>query len=89
MMGTEDQICRHYESELARIAALDRRYYLVPCPSLADRAEYAARQAELEQIRARFCPKNASLRQHVWCQSRRCRFVIRKITRSTTPTLRD
>ena len=65
MMETEAQICRHYESEFARIAALDRRYYLIPCPSLADRADYAARQAQLENTRSLFYAELAAFLKSV------------------------
>jgi len=52
IVETEEQICRRYEAALAAIAAVDRRYYVNPSPSLADRADYAARQTQLENTRS-------------------------------------
>lgn len=60
-METEAQICRRYEAELASIAALDHHYYLNPCPTRSDRADYAARQDQLQSIRSRFYGELASL----------------------------
>jgi hypothetical protein len=53
-METEDQLCRRYEVELVAFAALDRRYYLSSCPTLADRDAYATRQERLEPKRYQF-----------------------------------
>lgn len=71
-METEDQICRRYEAELERIAALDHAYYRCPCPTLAERRDYAARQAQLEDIRSKLY-RSAAMPFH-----RRCRSVIRR-----------
>ena len=46
-----------YAAELAEIAALDRSYYLNPCPTRTDRSNYAARQAHLEELRFQFYAK--------------------------------
>jgi hypothetical protein len=54
LVETEDQICRRFETELAAIAVLDRRYYSNLSPSVAERAVYAARQLQLERTRSRF-----------------------------------
>ena len=78
-METEDQICRRYEAELARIAALDHAYYRRPCPTLAERRDYAARQAELEEVRSRLYLELDSLHQSAAMRcDRRCRSVIRR-----------
>jgi hypothetical protein len=53
-MEPKEQICTRYAGELSAIAALDRRYYLNPSPTLADRYEYAARQLQLEKTRSMF-----------------------------------
>jgi hypothetical protein len=53
-MESEDHICARCEAELAAIAALDHLYYLNPSATLADRREYAAREARLEETRGRF-----------------------------------
>lgn len=52
-MCIRDAICECYEPQLASIAALDREYYSNKAPTAAERAEYYARQEELESIRAR------------------------------------
>lgn len=52
-MNIQDTICKRYEPQLAAIAALDRQYYSNKGPTAADRAEYYARQEELESIRTR------------------------------------
>ena len=54
VMETEHQLCVRFEAELASIAALDRVYYLNPCPTLDGRRNYAARQIQLEEIRSKF-----------------------------------
>jgi hypothetical protein len=78
-METEAQICRQYEAELARIAALDNAYYRTPCPSLAERRDYAARQAQLEEVRSRLYRELDSLRRSASVPShRRCRLVRRR-----------
>lgn len=61
-METEAEICRRYEAELSAIAALDRCYYLAPCPTRSDRADYAARQNQLQGIRSRFYAELAHAR---------------------------
>jgi hypothetical protein len=43
LMESEHELCIRFEVELARIAALDRIYYLNPSPSLAERREFAQR----------------------------------------------
>ena len=86
-MGNEDQLCRRYEAALAAIATLDRRYYLNPCPSRAERCDYAARQDLLEEIRSRLYAELALLR-HIR-QFRRCRSIIRRSRFSTMPSVRD
>ena len=84
-METEEEICRRYEAEFTAIAALDRRYYLTPSASLAERRDYAARQAQLEEMRSRLYAKLASCRQSGTRQFRRCRCSIRRSSwRSTT-----
>ncbi len=70
-MENENKICAGYEAELAALAALDRRYYLNRSPTLADRAAYAARQAQLDKARSRFYSELTEFR-HL----RRCRSVI-------------
>jgi len=62
-METEDQICKRYEAEFAEIAARDRRYYLLPSASLAERRDYAARKVQLEQLRLRLYAELAVCRQ--------------------------
>lgn len=63
-MQTEHQICAQFEAELAAIAALDRRYYLNPSPTISERAAYAARQVQLESMRSRFYKELDALRLH-------------------------
>jgi hypothetical protein len=76
-MEAEDQICTRYEAELAKLAALDRRFYLTPSPTLADRAAYAARQAQLEDTRSRLYAELSDLREYGHKQLR-CRSNIRR-----------
>lgn len=78
-METEHHLCVRFEAELAAIAALDRAYYLNPCPTLAERRNYAARKLQLEEVRSRF------YREFEMCHQvlvstfyRRCRSIIRK-----------
>jgi len=75
-METEDKLSARYEAELAAIAAIDRRYYLNPCPSRAEHSDYAARQDRLEESRSRLYAELASLRQIR--RFRRCRFFIQR-----------
>lgn len=82
-MMAEDQICRFFETCLDVIAALDRRYYLTPSPTLADRAAYAARQAELESLRAWLYAELARCRNPRVFRIGRCRSIIRRPARST------
>jgi hypothetical protein len=77
-MRDENQICQLYEPYLAAIAALDRRYYLNPAPTLADRAAYAARQTELEKLRARLYAELARSRNSRVFRIGRCRSIIRR-----------
>jgi hypothetical protein len=78
-METEDQICRRYEVELGRIAALDHAYYRSLCPTLAERRDYAARQTHLEEVRTRLYLELGILRQSAVIPfHRRCRSVIRR-----------
>lgn len=78
-METEDQICRRYEAELARIAALDHAYYRRPCPTLAERRDYAARQAQREEVRSRLYGELDILhRTDAMPFHPRCRSVIRR-----------
>ena len=86
-METEHEICRRYESQLAEMAALDRRYYINPNPTLADRAAYAARQALLADTRSRFYSEIGQLR--VRRQLRRYRLYHPRIAYSTSSWLRD
>jgi hypothetical protein len=82
-METEEQICIRYEAHLAAIAALDRHYYRIPCPTLAERREYAARQVQLEELRSQFyvefqiCHQASLTAFHC-----RCRSLNRKPRRS-------
>lgn len=76
-METEEQICRRYEAALAAIAALDRRYYVNPSPTLADRADYASRQTQLENTRAMLYAELNAFRQNSLRQPSRCRSIIR------------
>ena len=84
-METEDQLYARYEAELALIAAVDRCYYLSPCPTLAERRNYAARQVQLEELRVRFyIDLNTCRLKHLYMrQFRRCRSVIRRSRPST------
>ena len=84
-METESQLCARYEAELASIAAVDRRYYLSPCPTLAERQDYAARQLQLEEIRSCFyVDLNACRLNHLYMrQFRRCRSMVRRSHPST------
>jgi transposase InsO family protein len=77
VVETEDQICGRFEAELAAIAALDRRYYANASPSAAERADYAARQVQLESTRSRFYGELGSFREYSSRQLRRCRFLAR------------
>ena len=77
-METEEQICRRYEAALAEIAAVDRRYYVNPSPSLADRADYAARQTQLENTRSMLYAELIAFRQNSLSQPSRCRSIIRR-----------
>lgn len=61
-METEEEICKRYEAVFAAIATLDRRYYLNPAASTAERRDYAARQAQLEELRSRFYAELATCR---------------------------
>ena len=74
-METEDQICRRFEAELAAIAVLDRRYYSNLTPTAAERADYAARQVQIESTRSRFYAELGSFREYSSRQLRRCRFL--------------
>lgn len=80
-METEDQVCRRFEAELAAIAVLDHRYYLNPSPTLAERAEYAARQVQLVGMRSRFYTELGSLWEYSLRKFRRCRFLARRARR--------
>jgi methylphosphotriester-DNA--protein-cysteine methyltransferase len=77
-METVDQIYKRYEAEFAAIAALDRRYYLVPSASVAERRDYAARQDQLEEARSRFYAELALCRQHGVRPFRRCRSMVHR-----------
>jgi hypothetical protein len=78
-METEAQICRRYEAELARIANLDNAYYRSPCPSLAERRDYAARQAQIEEVRSRLYLELDMLHRSAPVPSHpRCRLLIRR-----------
>ncbi len=78
-MEAEKQLCLRFEAELAGIAELDRLYYLNPCPTLAERRDYAARQIRLEEMRLRFysgfvvCHQESVSPFHP-----RCRSIIRR-----------
>lgn len=67
-MKPEDQICKRYEAEFAAIAALDRRYYVNPSASVAERREYAERQLQLEEMRLRLYAEVAVCRRK-WMHS--------------------
>ena len=75
-METEDQICRRFEAELAAIAILDHRYYLNRSPTIDERAEYAARQLQLESVRSRYYAELSVLREF-----RPCRLLARRTRR--------
>jgi hypothetical protein len=77
-MENEGEICRRYEAELAAIAALDRRYYVNPSPSLADRAHYATRQSQLENTRSMLYAELNAFRQNSLSLPSRCRSVIQR-----------
>jgi hypothetical protein len=79
-METVHEICSRYEAELARIATLDRVYYLNPCPSRAERTNYAIRQSELEALRYQLYAELAALREIR--ASRRCGSFIRRRSRN-------
>lgn len=75
-MKTEDELCDRYQKRFAAIASLDGRYYQNPCPSLAERREYATRQSQLEELRTRLYADLAALRA---CREfRSCRSVMRQ-----------
>jgi hypothetical protein len=76
-MDWKDHVCERYEAELAAIARLDRAYYFNPCPDLTERSAYAARQAELEEIRSRLYAELALGRRNA-LSPRRCRFLARR-----------
>jgi hypothetical protein len=82
-MSAEDQICQFYETYLSAIAVLDRRYYMNPSPTPVDRAAYAARQAELENLRARLYSELARSRNPRVFRIGRCRSIIRRAAPST------
>jgi len=85
-METEDEICRRYEAELTAIAAVDCAYYLKPCPTIAERRDYAERQVRLEETRSRFYAELRACRQDRFLyirQVRRCRSLVRKPRSST------
>ena len=77
-METEDQILKRYEAIFATIAALDRRYYLNRCASLAERRDYAARQVELEEMRSKLYSELASVRQSGPRERHHCRNFFRR-----------
>ena len=78
-METEHQLCQRYEAELASIAALDYLYYRNPSPTLPERRDYAARQAQIEELRSRFYTEFQVLHElSVIPLQRRCRSFIRK-----------
>jgi hypothetical protein len=79
-----DDLCARHETDLAEIAALDRRFYLDPSPSLAERQAYAARKVRLEELRSRFYAEFAARQQKDVPQFRRCRFIIRQYRHSPT-----
>jgi len=66
-----------YEAELSAIAALDRCYYLKPCPTSDERRDYALRQAKLEEMRTRFYSELGSARENPRT-FRQCRFLARR-----------
>lgn len=77
-METEDEICTRYEAALAAIAAHDLRYYLIPSASLEERREYAARKAQVEEMRSRFYAEITICRERGMRHFRRCRSFIRR-----------
>jgi len=77
-METEHEICKRYEAKFAAIAALDRRYYLTPSASVDERREYAARKAQVEEMRSRFYAELAKCRERSMHHFRRCRSFIRR-----------
>ena len=83
-METEHEICRRYEAEFAAISALDRLYYLTSSASIEERREYAARQAQLDEIRSRFYAELAKCREHRIRLFRRSRSSIRRSRRPGT-----
>jgi len=78
---TEDQICRRFEAELAAIAVLDRRYYSSLSPTVAERADYVARQAQIENTRSRFYAELGFVWEYSLRQFRRCRFLAARSRR--------
>ena len=81
VVETEDQIFKRFEAELAAIAVLDRRYYSNLSATVAERAEYAARQVQLESLRCRFYAELGSVWEYRSRQFRRCRFLARRTGR--------
>jgi hypothetical protein len=81
-METEDDICKRYEAEFAAIAAVDRRYYLIPSVSVDERREYAARKDRLEELRSQFYAELAKCRERALRHVRPCRSFIRGFRRS-------
>ena len=77
-MDLEDRIRKSYARELAAIAVLDRAYYLNPCPSRADRSNYAARQEQAQAIRSKFYAELAAARASDVRPPRGCRFLARR-----------
>lgn len=73
-----DDLCARYEAGLAAIAALDRRFYLNPSPSVAERRAYAARKVRLEELRFCFYSEFAACQQRDVREFRRCRSIIRQ-----------
>lgn len=76
-MESEDEIYKRYEAELAAIAALDRRYYVNPSPTAADRRAYAARQLLLQEARSRFYAELDAYRERRLRQFRQFCFKVR------------
>ena len=81
-METEHEICKRYEAEFATIAALDRHYYLTPSASVDERGEYAARKAQLEEMRLWFYAELATWRERGVRHFCRCSSFIRRSRRS-------
>ena len=75
-MDNKLRLCERYEAKFAAIAAIDRRYYLNPCPNRQERSEYAARQEQLQDLRLRFYAELAFVR--TVRQRDRCRFFLRR-----------